>query len=163
MKAFAFLLLTASLCVLGGGCATDGISERVIEISVVQTKGESPGHAGLSPAQTTKLLHEVVSRLGSAGCVVYTHEHPDQANPNQLDYGFSFTPEGAYTVDVDTSMDGKHITFHGETDVDPNSIAALQKVMKLCRESLDERQIKYHLRTFTAHAFLIPASKGQPP
>lgn len=157
MKALAFLLLAASLCVLIGGCATDGMPERVIEISAVQTEGESPGHARLSPALATNSLHDVVSRLGAAGYVVYTHEHPDPANPMRLDYGFSFTPEGAYTIDVTLSMDGKHIIFHGESDPSPKSVAALQQAMKLCRESLDERQIKYKVRTFTTHLYTIPS------
>jgi len=155
MNASANFLLVASICVLGGGCATDGIPVRITEIRAVQTGGEDARHAGLSASAATNLFYDVASRLDSLGRVNPPHQcHPDSTKPTSVEYEVSFTPEGASTVGLTMEIDGKHVIFRGDTDVDPKSLAALQKAMTLCRESLDKRQIKYRVRTFTTQEFL---------
>lgn len=155
MNTSAFLLLAASLCVLGGGCATDGITERVIEISAVQTEQESSGHAGLSPSVATNLFYNVASRLGSLGYVNPPHQHGDPTKPTWIEYSVQFTPPGANSVELTMDIDGKHITFHGMTDTEPESLMSLQKAMKLCRDALDERQVEYKVRVFATHLTFI--------
>jgi hypothetical protein len=150
MNASAYLLLAASLCVLGGGCATDGIPERVIEINVVQKETESLGHAGLSGTEATNLFYDVASRLGSLGRATSPHHYnPFPTKPTWVEYGVSFVAEGGYSVDLTMHIDGQRITFRGETDVDPKSVAALRKAMKFYQQSLDERNIKYTVRRYT--------------
>ena len=153
MNASAHLLLAASLCVLASGCASDQteLTSRLIEVSAVQTTAESPSSAGLSPSLATNLFHEVLSRLRSAGYVAPTHEQRDSANPTRVEYDSQLTAIGASSVDLTLVLDGKHVTFSGDTDLEPESVAELQKVIKLYRDSLDARQIKYRVRTFTYH------------
>jgi len=148
MNASAYLL-AASLCVLGSGCATDPteLTSCVIEVSAVQTIGP----AGLSPSLAANLFHEVLSRLGSSGYVAATHEYRDPANPMRVEYDSQFTVTGASSVDLTLVLDGKHVTFRGDTDLEPESVAELQKMIKLYRDSLDARQIKHRVRTFTYH------------
>ena len=153
MNAAAYLMWAASLSVLGSGCTTDPteLTSRVIEVSAVQTSGESPSPAGVSPSRATNLYHEILSQLGSAGYVAATHEQRDPANPTRVEYDSQFTVTGASSVDLMLVLDGKHVTFSGDTDLEPESVAELQKVVKLYRDSLDTRQIKYRVRTFTYH------------
>jgi hypothetical protein len=156
MNAPAYFLLAASLCGLGGGCATDGIAVHVTEIRAVQTDAESSGHAGLSASVATNVFYDVASRLGDLGRVNSPHQYSDPTKPAWIEYAVQFTPEGASSVDLTMDMDGKHIIFRGETDIDePKSIAALQKAMKRCQDSLDKRRIKYTVRTFTTHLYMI--------
>ncbi len=155
MNASAYLLLAASLCVLGGGCATGDLTSRVIEIRAVQTQTKSSGHAGLSASVATNLFHDIASRLGSLGHVNPPHQYRVPTNPAWVEYAVQFTPEGASSVDLTMEIDGKYITFCGETDIESESVAALQKAMKLCREALDELQVKYKVRIHTTHLMLI--------
>lgn len=156
MNASANFLLIFSICILAGGCATDdGIPVRITEIRVAQKGPEHARHAGLSASVATNLFYDVASRLDSLGRVNPLHQsHADSTKPTSVEYEVTFTPEDASTVGLTMEIDGKHIIFRGDTDVDPKSLAALQKAMKLCREALDKRQIKYKVRTFTAHEFL---------
>jgi hypothetical protein len=159
MNVPAYLLLAATLSVLGGGCATDatddGLPLQVVEISAVQTETESSAHGGLSAPVATNLFNDVASRLGSLGSVGYLTHYPTK--PTCVEYTVTFTPPGANTVDLYMDIDGKNITFRGETDTDPKSVAALQKAMTLYRGALDERQVKYEVRTYTTHLFAIPS------
>src|SRR5690242_6423144 len=109
MNASAYFLLAASICVLGEGCATEGIPVRITEIRAVQTDAESSGHAGLSTSMATNLFHEVASRLGSLGHVNPPHQYSDPTRPAWVEYAVSFTPEGAGSVDLTMDLDGKHI------------------------------------------------------
>ena len=155
MNASAIFLLIVSICVLGGGCATDDIPVRITEIRVVQRDAGYAGHAGISASAATNLFYDVASRLDNFGRVNPPHQsHPDSTKPTSVEYEVSFTPEGASTVGLALEIEGKHVIFRGDTDVDPKSLAALQKAMMLCRESLDKRQIKYKVRTFTEHLIL---------
>jgi len=150
MNAAAYLMWAVSLCVLGSGCASD-LTSRVIAVSTVQTTGESRSPAGVSPSLATNLFREVLSRLASSGYVTATHEQRDPANPMRVEYDSQFTATGSSSVDLTLVLDGKHVTFSGDTDSEPESVAELHKVVKLYRDSLDTRQIKYRVRTFTYH------------
>jgi hypothetical protein len=157
-------VVLASLWILGGGCATDddGLSVRVIEIRVTRTEADFPDHPGLSAVVATNLFQEAASRLDSLGRVNSVHHYnPEPSKPAFVEYAVSFTPEGAYTVDLTMDIDGKYITFRGEGDIDPKTDAALQKAMKLFQESLDRRRIRYRVRAFSTHETMIPASTAR--
>jgi hypothetical protein len=157
MKALTYLLLAALICVLGAGCASDDLTERIIEIKARQTETDSSGH-GLSASAATNVLHEVKSRLTSLlGYTVYENKYPSQENPGGIEYSLHFTPEGASSVDITLDMDGKHVVFRGDTDTDAASEAALQKAMNLFQEALDERGVRYRVRSFTVHEYMIPS------
>ena len=151
MNASAYLLLAALICVAGGGCATDSIPVRVTEISAVRTYAESSVHDGLSVSVATKVFQEVTSHLGTLGRANPPHEYTDPSRPGWVEHAVQFTPEGANSVDLTMDVDGRYIIFRGTTDIEPESLAALQKAMKLCRESLDKRRIKDEVRTHTTH------------
>ena len=162
MNTSAYLLLAASLCFLAGGCATDDLTLRVIEIRATQNEAATSGHAGLSASVATNVFHDVAGRLGPLGYVNSPHHHnPDPANPAWVEYAVSFTPPGASSVDLTMDLDGKHVTFHGETDDDPPSVTALEKAMTLCRQALDERRIKYRVHTFTTRLVMEKASSAR--
>ena len=149
--------MAALVCVPGGGCATDSMTDHVIEIRAAQREGKPPGHAGLSAAVATNLFYDVASRLGSLGFANPPH-HYNLPDPARIEYAVQFTPEGSSSVEVTMDIDGKHIIFRGETDADDRArVAALQKAMNLYQESLDERHIIYQVRTFTTHLYLIPS------
>ena len=155
MNALAYLLSATLLCVLGGGCATYNVTERVIEINDVQTNGESPAQAWISPLLATNLFHDVLGRLGSAGYIASTHESRNPANPVWVEYDCQFTQKSAFSFYLTLETDGKHISFRGITGLDKEGLAALQKAVKLYREALDERQIKYKVRTHITYNNLI--------
>lgn len=159
MNARAYLLLSAVLCVFAGGCATpDGVPVRVIEVSAAQTETEPSGPAGLSAAVATNLFYDVTGRLGRSPANAPQQDYPDPKRPKWIEYAAQFTPEGGQTIDLTLDMDGKQITFRGITGLDdPKSIAALQTVMKLYEESLDERHIRYKVGTFKTELVTIPS------
>lgn len=154
MKTPIYLLLAALVCVLGAGCASDDLPERIIEIKAGQTEAASSSHGRLSASDATNVLYEVKSRLGHG---VFVRKYPNPGNFGGVEYSIGFTPEGASSVNVELVMDGKHVIFRGDTDADPPSEAALRKAMKVFQEVLDERGIKYRVRSFIVHAYLIPS------
>jgi len=130
---------------------------HVVEIRTVQTETESSGAAGLSAIEATNLFHDLASRFGSLGRVLYANHYGDPTKPAWVEYSVHFTPDEANSVDFFMDIDGEHVTFRGMTE--PKTISAFQKAMNLCRESLDERRIKYTVRTFKTHPpMLIPQS-----
>jgi len=158
MNRMAYLLLAASLCILGGGCAADGLTMRVVEIRAVQTETESSGAAGLSATVATNLFHDLASRFGGLGRVLYANHYGDPGKPAWVEYSVHFTPNEANPVDLFMDIGGEHITFRGMTE--PETIAALQKAINPCRESLDERRIKYTVRTFETHPPVLAPQIG---
>jgi hypothetical protein len=149
-----YFLLAASLCILGGGCAADSPTMRVVEICAVRTETESSGAAGLSASVATNLFHDLATHFGRLGRVLYENHYGNPRRPTWVEYSVHFTPDEANSVDLFMDIDGEHITFRGMTE--PETIAALQKAMKLCRESLDERRIKYTVRTYETHPLTPP-------
>ena len=148
--ALACLLLAAFLALLAGGCKTDdGMPIQCADIKISHP-------ADISPLLATNLFLDIGDQLD---CRTYPHAYPlDPANPAKLEYAASYTLKGASTVSLVLNLDGKHDIFHADVDLDPASVAALQKVMKLCEQFLDERQIKYTVHSYTSHLYMIPSA-----
>jgi hypothetical protein len=160
MRTSIYLLLAVLLCVLGAGCASDDLTERIVEIKAAQVEGDSSSHDGLSASDATNILHEVKSRLASRlGYTVFENKYPNPNNIGTVEYSIHFTQQGASTVGITLDMDGKHVIFRGDTDADAPSEAELQKAMKVVQGVLDERGIRYRVRSFTEQEYLIPSQK----
>ena len=146
----ACLLLAAFLILLAGGCKSDD------DMPIQCTDIKVSHYADISPLLATNLFLDIGDQLD---CRTYPHAYPlDPANPTKVEYAASYTLKGASTVSLVLDLDGKHATFHGEVDMDPASVAALQKVIKLCEQFLDEQHIKYTVRSYTSHLYMIPSA-----
>jgi hypothetical protein len=158
MRTSIYLLSAALVCVLGAGCASDDLTERIVEIKTTQAKVDSSIHGGLSASDATNVLHEVKSRLASRfGYTVFENKYPSQENPGGVEYSIHFTQQGASTVGITLNMDGKHVIFRGDSDADAPSEAELNKAMKVVQEVLDERGVRYRVRSFMEQEYLIPS------
>ena len=125
------------------------------EFHVNQLQPEAAEQSGLSASLATNIFYDVVNRLSYVvngdPRRINRHQYNDPVNPTWIEYTAQLTPEGANSVGLALEIDGKHIIFHGNTDPGPKEIAILQQSMKLFQEALDERQIKYKIKTFTAY------------
>jgi hypothetical protein len=157
MNTLAHLCLLATLCLLAAGCATsEPPSNRLIQITANRVENNP---AGFSAILATNIFYDLAAHLERANPM---HIYPDQANPAWPEYAVSFTPVGASTIDLTLDIEPKHIIFRADAELDPASLAATEKAVSFYRQALDDRKIKYTLRSFDYAPEVEPASTSRP-